>query len=544
MGPYMAAMLGGRRLFQLVWAVGLCGAFSPRVAEAQTEGLSLDLFRPSPHAEGLFSVESARIAPSFHLRTSLWLDYATRPLVLLRSDQPGATAVVGHRLSGTLAVSLTLLDRFSLSLSLPGTFVQAGDSSPLDDVIGRLELAGLGDLSVGAKVALLNEENHGVGLAFAGQLALPTGTRRAYTTNASVSGSIAVLVERRLGAFRLAANAGVQLRPEATLVDWTVGHQLDLRAGAGLDLQRLGLHVPVEAILEVLNRAALNAPFANVVQTPFELDGGVKVRAASWLEINAGMGGRLSSGAGAPAFRVFAGLAIIPCVAKPPVKEEPVSLPASIAVVEAASLPASIPWVDPDRDQDGVVNEDDRCPDVAEDKDGFADDDGCPDPDNDQDGLSDAIDRCPNEAEVINDVDDTDGCPDEGKSLVVVTRERIEIKDKVYFDTGKANIQARSFAVLDQVAAVLRNHTDINVTIEGHTDDVGPADRNLQLSQERADAVRSYLISRSISGDRLVAVGYGETKPLSVNLSKRGRDANRRVEFVLVPTSQPQETTP
>ena len=199
---------------------------------------------------------------------------------------------------------------------------------------------------------------------------------------------------------------------------------------------------------------------------------------------------------------------------------------------------------DGDRDGDGVRNGDDKlgdrdCARMAEDKDGFEDEDGCPDPDNDGDGVLDGADKCPNEAEVINGIDDEDGCPDEG-GLVTVDCEKINISDKIYFDTGKATIQAKSFPLLDAVAGVLKSQDRIKkLSIEGHTDDVGDDKKNKDLSQQRAESVREYLIKAGVAADRLTATGWGEGKPALAIDGLKGkaltaaRTDNRRVEFLI-----------
>ena len=188
-----------------------------------------------------------------------------------------------------------------------------------------------------------------------------------------------------------------------------------------------------------------------------------------------------------------------------------------------------------DRDGDGIVDDKDQCPDEPEDKDGFEDDDGCPDPDNDGDGILDADDRCPLQPENMNGHLDGDGCPDVKLELVEVRREtgKIEIKQKVFFDTGKARIQPRSYELLNQVAEVLKTYSTMRVMVEGHTDSVGSTGTNLKLSQRRADAVREYVIAQGIDPDRLSAVGFGEEKPIDSNQTKQGRERNRRVEFTI-----------
>jgi outer membrane protein OmpA-like peptidoglycan-associated protein len=210
-----------------------------------------------------------------------------------------------------------------------------------------------------------------------------------------------------------------------------------------------------------------------------------------------------------------------------------------------------------DTDGDGVRDDTDRCVVDAEDKDGRKDEDGCPDLDDDGDGVADDVDACPLEAGVADNrgcpdtdrdqdlvVDRLDNCPDEagtqdnqgcrGKQLAVIKAGKIEILEIVYFQQGKDVILARSHALLDNVASVVVAHAEITrVEVEGHTDAVGDDQRNLNLSQRRAESVVRYLIARGVSADRLEARGYGETKPIASNATREGRGANRRVEFVM-----------
>ena len=118
---------------------------------------------------------------------------------------------------------------------------------------------------------------------------------------------------------------------------------------------------------------------------------------------------------------------------------------------------------------------------------------------------------------------------------VVLERTRIAILDKVFFAFNKATILPESFQLLDDVAAVIAAHPEVGrVQVEGHTDDKGNDAYNLKLSQSRADAVKLYLVNRGIPAERLVAVGFGETRPIETNQTEDGRSANRRVEFNLI----------
>lgn len=194
------------------------------------------------------------------------------------------------------------------------------------------------------------------------------------------------------------------------------------------------------------------------------------------------------------------------------------SCPNEVGPVENKGCP------DTDKDSDGVVDRLDSCVDQA----GPAENKGCPWPDADADGVPDFEDNCPKEA----GVKENQGCPASKKQLVIITREKLVIKDKVYFDTGRATIQKKSNALLDQVAGILVDHSEINlVQVEGHTDNVGKPEKNKTLSQDRANAVKNYLVKKGVAETRLVPMGFGQEMPADTNDTPAGRDNNRRVEF-------------
>ncbi len=118
---------------------------------------------------------------------------------------------------------------------------------------------------------------------------------------------------------------------------------------------------------------------------------------------------------------------------------------------------------------------------------------------------------------------------------VDVTAAAVTIKDQVHFATNSAAITEDSFKILDEVASTLIVHPELkNVEIQGHTDDVGGAELNLDLSQRRANAVKLYLTQKGIDAARITAKGYGATVPIAPNTTDAGRSQNRRVQFVIV----------
>jgi OmpA-OmpF porin, OOP family len=216
---------------------------------------------------------------------------------------------------------------------------------------------------------------------------------------------------------------------------------------------------------------------------------------------------------------------------------------------------------DPDNDEDGILDQPDKCPLVAEDPDKFEDDDGCPEEDNDKDGLADKIDQCPDQPEDKDGFDDDDGCPDLDNDkdkvadvsdkcpneyaetadgcppkyqLIVVTSEKIELKQTIYFDLDKSTIKPVSFPLLDEVASALKANKGIKVRVEGHTDSRGSDDWNMKLSQARAESVRAYLVGKGVAAERMEAKGFGETVAIADNRTETGRSQNRRVEFIIL----------
>ncbi|MBI2890805.1 MAG: OmpA family protein [Nitrospirae bacterium] len=118
--------------------------------------------------------------------------------------------------------------------------------------------------------------------------------------------------------------------------------------------------------------------------------------------------------------------------------------------------------------------------------------------------------------------------------LIRITEEKIEILETIHFETGRAIIKPVSYPVLDEIAGTLLENLDVNVRVEGHTDDRGKLEVNVGLSQDRAESVVDYLVNKGIERSRLTAVGLGPQRPIADNATAEGRAKNRRVEFIIV----------
>jgi OOP family OmpA-OmpF porin len=190
---------------------------------------------------------------------------------------------------------------------------------------------------------------------------------------------------------------------------------------------------------------------------------------------------------------------------------------------------------DPDNDKDGILDVDDLCPNDPEDKDGFQDKDGCPDPDNDRDRIVDKLDNCPNDPETYNGFEDKDGCPDKGS--VIIEENQIVILEKIYFETDSAEIQKRSYPIIDAVAATLIGNPQISlIEIQGHADERSSDEYNIRLTRDRAAAVLEALVQRGVDRYRMRSGGYGERCPIDPAHNETAWEKNRRVEFKIIET--------
>lgn len=182
----------------------------------------------------------------------------------------------------------------------------------------------------------------------------------------------------------------------------------------------------------------------------------------------------------------------------------------------------------PDTDGDRIPDKDDKCPD----KFGSAQFAGCPD--TDLDGIPDNEDACP----AVFGVKANNGCPEVKNADPVLTQEEKEILKEVFedleFETGKAVIAQKSKESLKELAVVLLKKPQYRLRISGHTDNVGVAQSNLTLSKQRAEAVKAFLKKEGVSDKRLIAEGFGQTKPIADNKTAEGRQKNRRVEFKII----------
>jgi OmpA-OmpF porin, OOP family len=176
----------------------------------------------------------------------------------------------------------------------------------------------------------------------------------------------------------------------------------------------------------------------------------------------------------------------------------------------------------PDTDGDGVNDEEDKCPSVK----GLARYQGCAIPDTDADGVNDEEDKCPSRAGTISN----QGCPEIAKNIV----DKINYAAKnVFFATGSYKLLPKSYKALDEAAKLLKEDESLMVDVDGHTDATGKEDKNQTLSDNRAAAVKAYLVTKGIAESRLKSTGFGSTKPVADNKTAAGKAKNRRTEMAV-----------
>jgi len=152
--------------------------------------------------------------------------------------------------------------------------------------------------------------------------------------------------------------------------------------------------------------------------------------------------------------------------------------------------------------------------------------------DSDGDRILDTADACPNQAEVENGVDDKDGCPDVG--LFEVVNDRINLDERVLFGTNRARVSHRGRKVLAAISSYLAEHPEFTqVQVEGHADERGSDEYNMDLSKRRAERVRTVLVELGVKVE-LEVEARGESSPRVEGSNERAWQQNRRVEFVLV----------
>jgi outer membrane protein OmpA-like peptidoglycan-associated protein len=489
--------------------------------------------KPTPTASSGLVLDGVTPAAPNSLHAALVLDI-NAGILSLRYGNQKLGDLIPLRADARLMVAYQLTPRLELAGDLPVTLFQWDNMQLLRDrgfPQPGVSAVALGDLRALARYVVLDGQGGPVALAAIGEVRANTGDGYSFTGDRSMVFAPRVAVEKSFGGLRLLGNAGAQLRFHGQFLNLYVGHQITLGLGGIYRLPDRWMFRQPDVRVEVNLFTPLEAPFtfrdADSLRTPWELLVGAQAKVLGPFRVGVALGRGVGqeTGYGREALRVMA-----------------------ILRFDHESA---------DTDEDGVPDGADGCPGAPEDKDGWQDGDGCPDPDNDEDGVADPDDLCPGEAgpraldgcpdrdeDEIPDIADKcpdepgpperEGCPYEEPAVVLET-DRIRITNNIFFETGEARLQEKSFPLLDEVYKVLKENPDVGpVRVDGHTDNRGSRAYNLDLSNRRARAVMEYLIKKGIDPKRLSHKGFGFDKPVDTNDTPIGRAKNRRVEFNLI----------
>ncbi|MEJ7728163.1 MAG: OmpA family protein [Polyangiaceae bacterium] len=364
---------------------------------------SVQRFEPAPGTKNYLSIEGARMEGNWGWSAGLWFNYAREPFVLVSCasltdcDDESASgrtdvAVVRDLFTWDLVGAVNPIPIVQIGLRVPlsyanGDGIDTTDGGPADTPVRSF---GVGDPTLEGKVRIWGATNDLIVLAGAADISAPLGhatAEDAYIGNSSpITGGIRAILDGMYGPFGFGVNLRGVFREDATLGSATVGPEFRYGAGASYRLS---------PVFRVLAEGYGGTRFSGDKGTnSLEIDGAVQIQPlSSGLIVTVGGGAGVIAGAGVPVARGIA----------------------SILYSQEVG----------DQDGDGIGDGSDSCPTVAEDRDGFEDDDGCPEDDNDRDGVPDVSDKCPQKAETINGYLDGDGCPDE-----VSDRDKDSIPDK------------------------------------------------------------------------------------------------------------------
>jgi len=377
---------------KLLLSLAMVMALVPGRAAAQNPyEFNLLPFKLSSDPNGLITSEGARKLEHLQWYVGGMIGYAYDPMtVALNGDKIGS--IVEHQMAMDLSFGIGIWKYFQLGVNMQAVLYQGGDDAA--DLgypeAGELKAQGISDFRLIPKIVLIDGTGPGLGLAIVPILQFPTATGNA------AAGDPGLMIDPRLVVdYRLAngmvfmGQVGYRMREGVEVDNLLQDDELTFAVGAEIPLmKKLSLVGEIYGGVGFDDAAADEDKGIDMEEAPVEGLLAARWRSCSGLIFTGGAGAGISSGGAAAKFRAFFSVGYSPKVKAAPVVK--------------------------DADGDGLPDDVDKCPNEAEDKNGFEDEDGCPDGarDTDGDGIPDMSDKCVNEAEDKNNFEDEDGCPD------------------------------------------------------------------------------------------------------------------------------------
>lgn len=434
-----------------------------RPAEAEAS-FSVVSFRPTTDHGYYLNVEGSRTLGQWKFTTHLTGEFSDESLILVNAAGDKVRDIVQQQFTLHLGAALGFFDWLNMGFLIsmvphqkfliPATGVRDNGFR-------------MGDVTIDAKLRLLDHENYPLGIAIAPFVTIPSGSDSHFTGEGKVTGGGELVLEtpRLADRFSFAINAGYLARASQALSQGTVIDDQFLYGAAA----NLAIVAPVEIIAEVTGWTKFENFFDEDFR-PLVAQGGIRVFPHPKLALTAGGGAAVLKGMGAPTWRTFLTIGYTP------------------AYHHYKATPC------PDADGDGVCDRKDQCPTEA----GGKENQGCP------------------ELPKIR-IDEAANQIWHQKLYFEFDRAILKPESKPILDEMAASLNVRPDI--------------LHVTIIGHTDWIGSDAYNQGLSERRAKSCRDYLVEEGISPARLVHFGKGEGQPIDTNATREGRAKNRRVEF-------------
>ena len=466
-------------------------------AFAQTErNFSAQLFRPAPGTQSFLTVEGAMIGKHLDYSLGMFSNYQLKPVLLRTCQSVNANndctdwssdqgAIVKHHFTFEFSSNMSFFEIFEAGLVIPIVPYLGGDDVPppagstqTTTIAAPTENFGLEDIRLHLKMDLWKTvfrfTNDNFGLALFTTFTFPTGDA---LHNASFYGDSSVTIhpglasEYRWSRVRLGLNMGYFWRTKKEFYFAELGQRLTYGTAVEVEIIK-----NLTGTLEIFGQSAFRKLAS--ISSPLEADLAFKYKFKNGLSLIAGLGDSIIGGITSPLLRAFAG------VSWSPLKKG-----------------ESLSWL-PRKDTDG-------------------------------DGIFDDQDKCPNIAEVMNGFGDKDGCPDK---VTIIFDKNVEYA----FDSDKINKETFT-KYLEKISRLIKIKPETIIRLEGHACSIGPDKYNMGLSKRRSLSAKKFLIENNVPEKNIELVWFGEEKPLFSNKDRDGRRKNRRVEFYMVEDEKTKE---